>query len=93
MNKQNLHITIVLICGIIIGACLVNIYYKEGVLPGYYTNETCKEMVVNASYIGAYQIINYTQTTGNIMLSSNGSIIRSNVCEYCEYLQGVVNGT
>lgn len=89
VKNNNAHIAIVLICGIIIGACLVNIYFKEGVIPGYYTNETCSEMVTNASIIGAYQMINYTQSTGGIKIFYNDTIVDSNVCEYCDYLMRV----
>lgn len=89
-NKNHL-IIIALICGIIIGACLLNISFKEGFITGYYTDEVCEDMVVNASIIGAYQMINHTQTTGEIYLFNNTAIIESDVCEYCGYLQQLNN--
>ena len=49
-------------------------------------NEDCTEKIKQASYLTAYQMINYTQSTGNIKLLYNGSLADSNVCDYCNYI-------
>lgn len=66
----------------------------------FYTNETCQELINNSSIIsyqtGLFDIINYTSSTGAIKIIYNNSIVDTNVCEYCDYIQqinqGVING-
>ena len=53
----------------------------------YYTGEKCEDLINNATYTGALEMINYTQETGGIKIFYNGSLIDSDVCEYCTYLQ------
>jgi hypothetical protein len=85
-NKN--HIVVGIMIGIFVGIVIFAIALENNISDRYYTKEICEELIINesivASQIIAFEIINYTQSTGNILyFSENGTINEINIIDQC----------
>ena len=91
-NRKLIFFT--MLAGILIGLVIMVLLAELDLTSDYILNKDniCQELVSNATLAGALEMINYTQTTGGIKIYYNGSMVDSDVCEYCNYLNTMETG-
>lgn len=84
-------ITYSVVIGIFIGMISLMFIINIDESGRFLTNETCQELINNSSILayesGALYIINYTQSTGNILYRTNdGYLNQTSINEQCNYI-------